>query len=50
MNKIKESMIKGKIDPEVIDNLQSKTVKLEKELEIKMVEIQARINEIKDNI
>ena len=43
-------MIKGKIDPEVIDNLQSKTVKLEKELEIKMVEIQARINEIKDNI
>lgn len=50
MNKIKESMIKSNIDPEVIDNLQSKTVKLEKELEIKTVEIQARINEIKDNI
>ena len=50
MNKVKESMIKGNIDPEVIDSLQSKTAKLEKELEIKMVEVQARINEIKDNI
>lgn len=34
----------------MIDNLQSKTVKMEKELQIKLVEIQARINEIKDNI
>jgi hypothetical protein len=44
MNKIKESMIKSSIDPVLIDNLQSKCTKLEKELEIKVVELAARIN------
>lgn len=44
MNKIKETMIKSTIDPALIDQLQSKCTKLEKELEIKVVEIAARIS------
>ena len=50
MNKVKESMIKSSIDPASIDSLESRCLKLEKELEIRVVELNARMNEIKDNI
>lgn len=49
-NKIKETMIKSAIDPALIDQLHSKCTKLEKELEIKVVEIAARISEVRDII
>lgn len=50
MNRLKEAVAKTSIDPALIDHLQSKATKLEKELEVKVVEIAARINEIRDTM
>lgn len=49
-NKVKEGMAKSAIDPALIDSLQSKSTKLEKELEMKAVELAARISEVRDLI
>lgn len=50
MTKLKESLIKNNIDPERIDRLESRCAKLEKEVDIRIVEVNAKINELKDFI
>ena len=50
MNRMREANNKNNIDPSLIDGLTSQCNKLEKALEIRVIEINARIQELKDNV
>ena len=50
MTKIQAAMSKNSIDPAHIDSIESRCIKLEKELGLKLVEMTARLTELKDNI
>lgn len=50
MSKIKESMVKNNIDPQLIDSLQVKLIKVEKDFELKLVEAASKIKELKDQM
>jgi len=47
---VQESLVKNNIDPERIDKLESRCLRLEKEIEIKMVENIAKLNELKQSV
>lgn len=50
MSKVQESLVRNNIDPERIDKLESKCLRLEKEIEIKMVENAAKLNELRQSV
>lgn len=43
-------MIRSNIDPQKIDHLESRCLKIEKELELKIIECYSRLNEVKENV
>jgi hypothetical protein len=50
LNKVREAAGRGAVDPQVIDALEARCVRLEKDLGVKVVEMAARVNELRDSI
>lgn len=50
MTKVKASLVKNNIDPERVDKLEVRCLKLEKEIDLKLIEAGSRLNELKQNI
>ena len=42
--------MKNNIDPERIDKLESRCLKLEKDIEIRIVEVNSKFGELKDHV
>lgn len=50
INRVRENSAKGNFDPEVIDALSNKCIKLEKEMEVRFVEQAARFKELRETL
>ena len=47
---MKESLGKKHIDPDRIDKLESRCLKLEKDIDYRIIEVNSKMNELKDNV
>lgn len=50
LSKVKESLIRSNIDPQKIEQLEQRCLRYEKELEIRLIEGAARLNELRENV
>ena len=50
MSKLQATMAKNHVDPAQLDSLQNKAIRMEKEFELKIVEVTARFSELRDSI